>query len=177
MILNGKKPVISVETLQADYPDVYAQVFQAGKQEAETQTAAQVTDLTAKLTTTTAENTKLKNEAKIRENAAKLNLSTYGETLISAGKSVEDALTDLITKLNTEGPETNVLGNVLRQTASKAAGQSSTGDVTGPTNYDEAKTVVKAKNPELKGPALAKAVREQFPEIIAKMSQLSNEEE
>lgn len=169
------KHKITIESLKADYPEVYA----SAKQEIETQMTAQVTaanlqvtELTTKLTAVSSENTKLKSDVAIRTNAAKLNLPLYGEELITAGTSVEEALSLLIGKLSTSGPETNVLGNVLKQTASKVAGQASTGDVVAPTTYEQAKAAVKVLQPGLKGAALAKEVRRAYPELMANLNEV-----
>lgn len=169
-MLPGKK-TLTAESLQSEHPEVYAQVLAAGELAGKKTMETQMTEMTSRLATVTEENTKLKNDQKIRDSAAKMNLPVYGEQLITEGKSVEEALTSLISKLHSEGPENNELGSVLRQTASAPAGQASTGDSVKPKTYEEAKAAVKLLKPDLKGSALAREVRRTFPDLIVTKSE------
>lgn len=159
-------PKLTVEKIQKDQPDLYNEIFNAGKDSVKVEDLqAKITELQSKLTSTETENQKLKDHVLIRQKAAQLSVPSKGEELVAAGTSVTDALMQLIDHASKEGPEENVLKGVFTKTAPEAAGQGNSGTEVVKTQQ-QAKDAVLKVNPNLKGRDLIRAARKQFPKVF-----------
>lgn len=146
---------MTAESLKEENSALYDEIFALGQNSAATD-----------ITILKAENTKLKEQATIREKSYKMGLFSEGEKMIAEGVSLSDALSKLIDLQSAGVKETNDLKGIFQKTAPKAAGQGTEADSTVVKTQEQAKAAVKAQNSELKGAALVKAARRAYPQVF-----------